>query len=101
MGSSIHFFWGQDLRYRLNDESTAWLQASSLPHTLFRRLQQALPSETDMTAAAFQQHLLIAGIRLNRQQQRQVRDALAVAACHAQTQVPVLGWLLSDDAAVL
>jgi len=49
-----------------------------------------------MTAAAFQQYLLIAGIRLNRQQPQQVGDALAVAAYHAQTQVPVLGWLLSD-----
>jgi hypothetical protein len=29
-----------------------------------------------------------------------VGDALAVAAYHAQTQVPVLGWLLSDDAPV-
>jgi hypothetical protein len=51
-----------------------------------------------MTAAVFQQYLLIASIRLNRQQQQQVGDALA--ACHAHTQVPVLGWLLSDDAAV-
>jgi hypothetical protein len=92
--------WGQELRYRLNDESVAWLKASSLPHTLFRRLQQALPRAMDMTATEFQQHLTTANITLNSQQQQQVGDALAVAAYHAQTQVPVLGWLLSDDAPV-
>jgi hypothetical protein len=92
--------WGQALRYRLNDESLAWLQASSLPNPLVRRLTQALPRDTDMTAAELQQHLRTAGITLNRQQVQPVRDALAVAAYHAQTQVPVLGWLLSDDAPV-
>lgn len=92
--------WGQEPRFRLNDESLAWLQASSLPPTLIRRLQQALPRETDMTAAELQQHLTTAGITLNRQQVQPVGDALAVAAYHAPTQVPVLGWLLSDDAAV-
>jgi hypothetical protein len=72
--------WGQELRYRLNDESLAWLKASSLPHTLFRRLPQALPHATDMTAAEFQQYLTTANITLNRHQAQQVGDALAVAA---------------------
>jgi hypothetical protein len=40
------------------------------------------------------------GITLTTQQQQQVGDALAVAAYHAQTGVPVLQVLLSDDAAV-
>jgi hypothetical protein len=53
-----------------------------------------------MTAADLQQHLTTAKLTLNRQQQQQVNNALAVAVYHAQTQVPVLGWLLSDDAAV-
>lgn len=92
--------WGQALRYRLNAESLAWLQASSLPNPLVRRLTQALPRDTDMTAAELQQHLTTAGITLNRQQVQPVGDALAVAAYHAQTQAPVLGWLLSDDAPV-
>jgi hypothetical protein len=92
--------WGQEVCYRLNDEALAWLQASSLPQTLLRRVYAALPRDTDMTAAEFQQHLTTAGVTLNRQQQQQVGDALAVAAYHAQTQVPVLGWLLSDDASV-
>lgn len=92
--------WGQEPRFRLNDESLAWLQASTLPHTLFWRLRDALPFATDMTAAELQHHLATAGITLARQQQQQVGDALAIAAYHAQTQVPVLGWLLSDDAPV-
>ena len=29
--------WGQELRYRLTDESLAWRQARSLPHPLIRR----------------------------------------------------------------
>jgi hypothetical protein len=92
--------WGQELRYRLHDESLAWLTASSLPQTLLRRVGNALPRDTDMTAAELQQHLTTAGVTLNRQQQQQVGDALAVAAYHAQTQVSVLGWLLSDDVPV-
>ena len=92
--------WGRELRYRLNAESLAWLQSTSLPHTLLRRLQEALPWATDLTAEQVQQRLLTAGITLTAQQQQQVGDAFAVAAYHAQTQVPVLGWLLSDDAPV-
>lgn len=37
---------------------------------------------------------------LGRQQLQQVGDALAVAAYHAQTSVPIVEWLLSDDATV-
>lgn len=92
--------WGQDLRFRLNDETLAWLQSTSLPPILIRRLQQAVPWATDLTAEQLQHHLLTAGIMLTPQQQQQVGDAFAVAAYHAQTQVPVLGWLLSDDAPV-
>ncbi|WP_448541700.1 hypothetical protein [Roseiflexus sp.] len=44
--------WGQELRYRLRDESLAWRQARSLPHTLLRQLRDARPRDTDMTAAA-------------------------------------------------
>ncbi|WP_028457508.1 hypothetical protein [Chloroflexus sp. Y-396-1] len=44
--------WGQELRYRLRDESLAWRQARSLPHTLLRQLRDARPRDTAMTAAA-------------------------------------------------
>lgn len=92
--------WGQELRYRLNDEAATWLRATSLPHTLCTRILAALPWDADLTAAELAEHLATAGIRLSRQQLQQVGDALAVAAYHAQTETPILGWLLSDDAAV-
>jgi uncharacterized protein YozE (UPF0346 family) len=64
------------------------------------RLLVGLPWDTEVTDAELRQHLTDAGVRLNRQQQQQVWDALAVAAYHAQTGVPVVQLLLSDDAAV-
>ena len=92
--------WGQELRFRLNDEAVAWLSGTSLPVGLRNRLVLALPWERDLTAAELQAHLTAAGVRLGRQQQQQVGDALAVAAYHAQTSVPTVAWLLSDDATV-
>ena len=41
-----------------------------------------------------------AGVSLGPQQRQQVWDALAIAAYHAQTSVPIVRRLLSDDAAV-
>jgi hypothetical protein len=92
--------WGQELRFRLNDEAVGWLESTSLPASLRKRLVLALPWERDLTAAEFQGHLTAAGVTLGRQQQQQVSDALAVAAYHAQTGVPIVEWLLSDDATV-
>jgi Transposase IS66 family len=92
--------WGQELRFRLNDEAVAWLETTSLPASLCNRLLLALPWERDLTAAELHEHLTAGGVRLGRQQQQQVGDALAVAAYHAQTSVPTVAWLLSDDATV-
>ena len=96
----LAILWGQELVFRLNDEAVAWLEATSLPHPLRKRLLVGLPWDRDLTDAELRQHLTDAGVRLNQQQQQQVWDALAVAAYHAQTGVPVLRLLLSDDAAV-
>jgi len=90
--------WGQELRYRRKDESLAWRQALSLPHPLHRQRRAARPRDTDITAATHQQHLPTARITLTQQQVQLVGDALARATYHAQTQVPVLRWLLRDDA---
>ena len=92
--------WGQELRFRLNDEAVAWLEQTSLPVALRTRLLLALPWERDLTSAELQQQLTAAGITLGRQQLQQVCDALAVAAYHAQSSVPIVDWLLSDDATV-
>jgi hypothetical protein len=96
----LAILWGQEPVFRLNDAAVAWLEATSLPHPLRKRLLVALPWDTELTDAALRQHLTDAGVRLNGQQQQQIWDALAVAAYHAQTGVPVLQVLLSDDASV-
>jgi hypothetical protein len=92
--------WGQELRFRLNAEALCWLEQSSLPAPLCKRLVLVLPWERDLTSAELSEQLSTAGIRLGRQQFQQVGDALAVAAYHAQTSVPIVDWLLSDDATV-
>ena len=92
--------WGQELCFRLNDEAVEWLSQTSLPAPLRRRLLAALPWERDLTRAELVERLHTGGIRLGRQQLQQLGDALAVAAYHAQTSVPIVEWLLSDDATV-
>ncbi|MEI7772995.1 MAG: hypothetical protein WCI67_23595, partial [Chloroflexales bacterium] len=92
--------WGQELRFRLNAEAVAWLERTSLPAPLRARLLLALPWERDLRRAEFHEQLTTAGMTLGRQQLQQVGDALAVAAYHAQTSVPIVEWLLSDDATV-
>jgi len=92
--------WGQELRFRLNAEALCWLERTSLAAPLRKRLVLALPWERDLTSAELSEQLRTAGIRLGRQQGKQVGDALAVAAYHAQTRVPTVAWLLSDDATV-
>ena len=92
--------WGQEPVFRLNAEALEWLDRTSLPAPLCKRLVLALPWERDLTAEELQQHLTAAGVTLGRQQRQPVCDALAVAAYHAQTGVPIVDWLLSDDATV-
>ena len=96
----LRVLWGQELCFRLNNEAVAWLEATSLPAPLRTRLLLALPWERDLSRAEFAAQLTAAGITLGRQQLQQVGDALAVAAYHAQTSVPIVAWLLSDDATV-
>lgn len=92
--------WGQEPVFRLNDDALAWLAETSCRPALVLRLQAVLPWETELTADDLTARLLVAGVVLSSQQQQQVYDALAVAAYHAQTGVPIVRWLLSDDAAV-
>jgi hypothetical protein len=92
--------WGQELCFRLNDEAVARLAATRLPAPLRTRLLKALPWERDLTRAELAERLHTGGIRVGRQHLQQLGDALAVAAYHAQTSVPMVEWLLSDDATV-
>jgi hypothetical protein len=92
--------WGQEPRFRLNADALAWMEASSLRRSLLPELCTALPWEQELSAAALRERLQVAGLVLGSQQQQQVYDALAIAAYHAQCEVPIVRQLLSDDAAV-
>ncbi len=92
--------WGQEPVFLLNADALAWMAETTLRPAFQIRLVQALPWEQTLTAAELIAHLDAAGIRLNTQQRPQVWDALAIAAYHAQTGMPIVRWLLSDDANV-
>ena len=92
--------WGQEPVFRLNDDALAWLAVTSLSPRLQVRLLRLLPWETDLSAAELTTRLADGGVQLSAQQRQQVGDALAVAAYHAQTDVPIVRTLLSDDATV-
>ena len=92
--------WGQEPVFRLNEDALAWLAESSCSVSLQLRLRDVLPWDSELTASELDTRLLTAGVVLNTRQHQQVWDALAVAAYHAQTGVPIVRWLLSDDAAV-
>jgi len=92
--------WGREPLFRLNDDALEWLDATALSPHLIARIRAALPWDQELSAAELTSQLAGAGISLGVQQRQPVWDALAVAAYHAQTAVPVIRQLLSDDAAV-
>lgn len=92
--------WGQEPRFRLNADALAWLEASSLRRSLLVQLCAAVPWEQELSAESLRERLNAAEIVLGPQQQQQVYDALSIAAYHAQSEVPIVRQLLSDDAAV-
>ena len=92
--------WGQEPVFRLNADALAWLDTSRIGRTFITDLCATLPWDTDLSALALTRQLDDAGVILGSQQRQQVWDALAIAAYHAQTAVPIVRCLLSDDAAV-
>jgi hypothetical protein len=92
--------WGQEPLFRLNADALAWLSASRIGRTLITHLGTILPWDTELSATDLTRQLDAAGVILGQTQRQQVYDALAIAAYHAQTAVPIVRRLLSDDAAV-
>jgi len=92
--------WGREPVFRLNGDALAWLEATQLSAALLTRLRTVLPWDTVLTATDLTSRLAASGITLGVQQRQQIWDALAVAAYHAQTEVPIIRQLLTDDAAV-
>jgi hypothetical protein len=92
--------WGQEPLFRLNDDALAGLAATTLSLSVPLRRLQLRPWETDLSAMERATRLADGGVGLNSQQRQPVGDALAVAAYHAPTDIPIVRWLLSDDAIV-
>lgn len=92
--------WGQEPVFLLNEDALAWLAHTTLSARLHARLLELLPWDSVMRASELQALLADGALQLNAQQHQQVWDALAVAAYHAQTDVPIVRQLLSDDASV-
>jgi len=96
----LSVLWGQELRFRLNADALAWLDTTRISTRLLTQIGAALPWDTDLSAADLSRRLEAAGVSLGPVQHQQVWDALAIAAYHAQTTVPIVRRLVSDDAAV-
>ena len=92
--------WGQEPVFRLNADALAWLSATCISRALLTQIAAALPWDTDLSATDLTRQLDGAGVSLGPVQRQQVWDALAIAAYHAQTAVPIVRCLLSDDASV-
>jgi len=92
--------WGQEPRFRLNADALAWLDATRINRVLLTQITAALPWDTELSATDLTRHLDGAGVTFGPQQRQQLWDALAIAAYHAQTVVPIVRRLLSDDASV-
>jgi hypothetical protein len=92
--------WGQEPRFRLNADALAWLSATRINRVLLTQIAAALPWDSELSATDLTRHLDGAGVSLGPQHRQQVGDALAIAAYHAQTVVPIVRRLLSDDASV-
>lgn len=90
--------WGQEPVFRRDARAQRWLAETTCPQHVQTRLAAALPWATDLTADDLATYLTAADLVLTRDQHRQVQDALGIAAYHAQTAVPVVQTLLTDDA---
>jgi hypothetical protein len=96
----LSVLWGQEPFFRLNADALAWLHATRIGRTLLTQISAALPWDTDLSAADLTRQLDGAGLTLGPVQRQQLWDALAIAAYHAQTAVPIVRRLVSDDASV-
>jgi hypothetical protein len=88
---------GAPRRFRLNAEALGYLSQVQLSQSTRERLL-ALPWEQDLDEATLEWLLAMALPDVGGQQRKWIRDALAIAAYHAQTDWPVIRLLLGDDA---
>jgi hypothetical protein len=88
---------GAPRQFLLNAEAEAWLGQTGVARWV-REAVARRPHDQRWTAAELDALLATHLPRLGPQQARWVRDALAVAAYHAQTAWPVVDLLVVDDA---
>lgn len=89
---------GRARSFRLNADALSYLQAHGVGTHTQRRLRRHLPWDVDLDEPTLTR-LLESHLPNVLQQRRQwVLDALAVAAYHAQTKVPIVRLLVCDDA---
>lgn len=83
--------------FRLDSRAQQWFGRSGLAQRLQRALA-ALPFEQTFGEGEFEELLARHLPSLGPQQRRTIREGAAIAAYHAQTDVPVVDTLLVDDA---
>jgi len=84
-------------RYLLNEQAMGLMEGWKIPYKHRRLLERDFPDglhDQPFTESWLDDHLP----SLNKQQRRQVCDALAIAAYHAQTDIPIVQLLIADDA---
>ena len=88
---------GRERRFRLNEEALGYLASTALSKAT-RNWLAAECSDQDWDEQTFVERLDTNGPNLNEQQRQAILSAAAVAAYHAETNLPLVRLLLCDDA---
>ena len=88
---------GRERRFRLNDEALGYLESTPLSKAM-RDWLSAECSDQDWDEQTFVERLDANGLNLNEQQRQAILSAAAVAAYHAEEDLPIVRLLLCDDA---
>jgi hypothetical protein len=84
-------------RFRLNEEALGYLESTPLSKAT-RDWLSAECSDQDWDEQTFVERLDTNGLKLNEQQRQAILSAAAVAAYHAEDDLPIVRLLLCDDA---
>lgn len=88
---------GRERRFRLNDEALGYLESTLLSKAT-RTWLAAASSDRDGDEQTFVEQLDTHWPQLNEPQRQAILSAAAVAAYHAEEGLPLVRWLLCDDA---
>lgn len=84
-------------QFLLNEQTKQWLETFYIPKWA-RRLMEKWPYHEWLTYEQVKERVESDLSRLNKQQKARVLEAAALTAYHAQTTLPVVNALMSDDA---